>query len=282
MKRQGFSLLELVLVVAVVAVVLTIAVVGIRKNREAAARAHTTNNLKHIVLSIHGFNDAYRKLPPAYEIFPPILDFPASTHVYITPFIESSNFFREYRDNRGKGQWKNYPWPTFQAWDDPTASDGNGVQNYPANLRAFSHKGLNTKFDADMPALAEIEPGSASIPASFTRGTSTTILFATKYARCQDGGSRYAEAPNAKFAAFFGQNAARVPADPSDATATFQLNPNDANCLTSPLMAQSFSSSGISIGMADGSARFLSAGLSAHTWNLALQPTEKIELGDDW
>jgi prepilin-type N-terminal cleavage/methylation domain-containing protein len=281
MKRHGFTLLELAVVLAIVAVVITLCVVGIRRLREAQNQAQTTNNLKQTVLAAHGFHDAYRKLPSAFAVHP-LWDFPFSVHVHLIPFMESNTWFKEFLDKKGKGGTTNFVLPFYLAPGDPTATDGKGIQNYPANLRVFSDKGFNSKYDADMPALAEIEPGSASIPASFARGTSTTILFATKYAKCRDGGSRYAEPPNSKFAAFFGQNATKVRADAAEVTATFQLYPSDADCLTSPLMAQSISSSGISVGLADGSIRFISPSISPRTWNLVLQANEKLEPGDDW
>ncbi|HMF18042.1 MAG TPA: DUF1559 domain-containing protein [Gemmataceae bacterium] len=281
MKRQGFTLLELALVVTIATVVLSLCVVWIRKSRQAVARAQNANNLKQIILAAHSCNDAYKTLPPAYDFYGGT-KISASVHVYLLPFMESNDWFKRYLDQNGKGETSSFKLPFYLAPDDPTAGDGKGVQNYPANLRVFSDKGLNTKFDVDMPALAEIEPGSASIPGTFVRGTSNTILFATKYARCQNGGSRYADAPNSRFAAFFGQNTAKVKAHVSDPTATFQLNPYDPDCVISPLMAQSFSSSGISVALADGNVRLVSPGISPQTWNLALQPNEKMEPGDDW
>ena len=288
LKRQGFSLLELVLVLVMVGVLFSLCVVGIRKTREAAMQTQTHNNLKQIVLSCHGFNDAYKNLPPAFDLpaskwLTGGMNFPASVHVYLTPFIESNPFFKDFVEAKGKGEIRNYTWAVFLAPGDPTATkDGAGIQNFPANLRVFSNKGLKTKFKANMPPLAEIEPGSASLVDSFPDGLANTILFATKYARCRDGGSRYVAAPTSKLAAFFGQNAARMSAHASDQTAAFQLYPTDADCLTSPLMAQSFSSSGISVGLADGSVRMISPTVSPRTWNMALQPNDGMKLGEDW
>src|SRR5207244_2701002 len=92
-------------------------------------------------------------------------------------------------------------------------NNGAAVQNFAANLRAFSDKGYKTPFEANMPPLAAVEPGAASLPKSFPDGTANTIAFITKFAECGDGGSRYAAAPDSKFAAFFGQDAAQGPAD---------------------------------------------------------------------
>src|SRR5262249_42773133 len=126
-----------------------------------------------------------------------------------------------------------------------------GIVNFPANLRVFTTKGNQTEYNKNMPALGALEPGQPSIPRTFTDGTSNTILFATKYGKCGNGGSRYAGAPNTAFAPLFGQNAAKVKAHPSDKTATYQLRPGKDDCCTSPLMAQSFTKAGIQVGLAD-------------------------------
>jgi hypothetical protein len=132
-----------------------------------------------------------------------------------------------------------------------------------------------------MPKLDATEPGNARIPASFPDGTSNTIVFATKLAAAGDGGSRYAAEPNSKFAAFFGQNAATKPADPSNPAATFQLQPTAKDARNSPLMAQSFTKN-LLVGLGDGSVRDVSAAISAETWNRAVHPSDGNVLGDDW
>jgi hypothetical protein len=200
------------------------------------------------------------------------------------PFVGTDNFYTAYLKAEGKGdEVTKAILPPFVSPQDPS-TQGNfaGVSNWAANLRLFSDKGFNTPFDADMPALAAVEPGSASIPRSFPDGTAYTMAFTSKFAECGDGGSRYAAAPDSKFAAFFGQNAAQVPAHPSDVTATFQLAPGKDECSPTPLMGQSFHKSGISVSLFDGSVRQVSSDLSARTWNLVVQPNDNMKPGADW
>jgi hypothetical protein len=133
-----------------------------------------------------------------------------------------------------------------------------------------------------MPPLGPVEPGNQAIPRTFADGTSNTIVFVTKLAVCGDGGSRYAAAPDSAFAAYFGQNAAQKKADPADPRATFQMQPGPGQCLTTPLMAQSMSQTGLSVALADGHVLVVSPNLSPRTWNLLVQPNDGMELGDDW
>ncbi len=133
-----------------------------------------------------------------------------------------------------------------------------------------------------MPELKALEPGMASIPATFPDGLSNTMWLTTKWIVCGDGGSRFASAVNSKTAAFYGQNHATKKANPGHAGVTFQLNPGPQNCLCTPLMAQSYSITGISVGMADGSVRYIHANISPETWNRAVQPNDGQPLGADW
>ena len=250
--------------------------------REAAGNQQTVNNLKQMGLAIHFANDTHRKLPPAYDKFAnsPVA---ASVHVHLMPFVNQNNAYKAYMENQGKGEVATVKIKEFLAPDDPSVKDKTvGIQNFAANLRVFATTGNKTKYDADMPELKATEPGNAAIPRTFTDGTSNTIVFATKYGICGDGGSKYAAEPNSKFAAFFGQNAAKMKAHPSDTTATYQLSPGPKECACSPLMAQSFSKKGLIVALADGSVRTLSPGLSAQTWNCALQPNDGMVLGKDW
>jgi len=289
-KREGFSFAELVVVMLVMVIVIGFLIICIQKLRfndhipgEVNARTITVMNLTQITLACHSFNDVHKRLPPAFGKFGE-MKFPASVAVHLAPFVELDDFYKAYLMGEGKGyEITKAIIPQFLSPQDRTmVNNGAGAQSFAANLRVFSDNGYNTPFDLDMRPMAAVEPGSASIPGSFPDGTSNTMAFVTKFAECGDGGSRYAAAPNSKFAAFFGQNATQVPADPSDVTATFQLAPDKDQCRPTPLMAQSFHKTGIFVTFFDGSLRFVKPTISARTWNLLVQPNDNMPLGDDW
>jgi prepilin-type N-terminal cleavage/methylation domain-containing protein len=279
-RPAGFSMIELLVVLAVLGFLLALLLPAVQKVREAASRAQTQNNLKQMALALHECQDTYKVMPPAYGKFAAAgVKTPHSIHVYLMPFIEQQNVYKEIVQGQGNDR---AVIPTFVSPADPSHPNPAGVQDIAANLRAFSTKGMNTAGDAPMPALGKEEPGAARIPNTFTDGTSNTIVFGTRYGVCGEGGSRYASTPNTNTAAFFGQNPAKVAARPADVTATFLLHPAAGQCVPTPLMAHSFFTSGIDVAMGDGSSRTVSAAISPQTWNAALTPSAGDILGNDW
>jgi hypothetical protein len=291
-RRAGFSFTELLIVMLIMIVFIGFLLICIHKLRmnddvpgAVTARHQTVWNLKQVTLACHSFMDVHKRLPPAFDKFG--TTFAASVHVYLLPLVEQDPLYRRYVQEQGKGDVTNVIVPPFISPQDLTVeeNDGAGVQSFAANLRAFSDIGLKTAFDGDMPPLAAIEPGEARLPESFPDGTSNTMAFTTKFAKCGNGGSRYAAAPDSKFAAFFGQNAAHAPADDWRVwgdRVTFQVQPSESECRPTPLIGQSYSAAGIDVCLFDGSVRRVNPRISPRIWNLVIQPNDGVVLQEDW
>ena len=107
--RPGFTLIEVLMVLAIIAVLIGLLVPAIQRVREAASRASCANNLKQLGLALHTYEDANGCFPPGLvSSGANVCDAEASGFTYLLPFIEETNAQRLYDFNEPWYSRKNY------------------------------------------------------------------------------------------------------------------------------------------------------------------------------
>lgn len=272
--RRAYTLIELVVVVAIVAVLVGLIIPAVQKVRDAAARLQGSNNLKQIGLAIHGYADSRSgRLPVCDGGY-------RSTFYFILPHLEHGNYYAEV-ESRTRSYSSDYVMTMYISPKDPTLTDSRtkrGMASYVYNAQLFT-----PEFSGRL---------ESYLHNSVSDGLSGTVLLTEHYAlNCGNhqflwmistpprvfniDGTDYT--PRRSSFADVGDVVPNVANPPA---LTFQVRPAIADC--DPRVPQTPYTSGLLVGLADGSVRLVNPAVSPRTFWAAVTPAGGEVLGSDW
>ena len=304
---RGFTLIELLVVIAIIAILIGLLVPAVQKVREAANRMTSGNNLHQMTIATANMADSNQGKLPTYGLsFYPNIAQPWSNnngwggpHYHLLPYIEQDTLYKNgatnlnswggqgvfyHAENAGWGPsglssngwayWQSGP-KTYMAPGDPTNPLGNPSGGY----------GMRMSYSYNFDAFGGYSGQSMAYPASFSDGTSQTIGYAEAYSQPQGtyrmlwyGAYTYFQGGSVSLNWNWsvGYTWVTTPQNPP-----YQVRPTPYTS-ASLNMAQSFSNSGLMVGMMDGSTRLVSAAITSTTFLAASTPAQNDILGPDW
>ncbi len=150
-KRDGLTLAELLVVLAILALLIGLFLPAVRRVREPAARISCSNNLKQLMLALYDFESTGKLVPyraagdpesPAERVFPAGCFGPETTPeerlswmVTLLPYLEQDSLYRQF--DFEKGYAGNLPAAqttikTFLCPSGKEGAPGDGVTHYVA------------------------------------------------------------------------------------------------------------------------------------------------------
>jgi prepilin-type N-terminal cleavage/methylation domain-containing protein/prepilin-type processing-associated H-X9-DG protein len=250
-SRRGFTLFELLVVLALLALLLGLLLPAIQKVRQASARFQCVNNEKQILLAMHNYHSASERFPPAVGSVGN-QNVHGTALFFLLPYIEQDNLYKRALNADGTGSpWNDGVYSTpVVIYSCPADATGSPDHRFGGWLASGGY-GLNWLVLGD-------QGGKI---ADITDGTSNTLLIAERYQVCNGTPCGWA----------YDSLGDPAPVFAYASQAKFQVLPAPMQC--DPSVPNSPHVGGINAGMADGSVRFMNQAVSPRTWYYLSTPS---------
>jgi prepilin-type N-terminal cleavage/methylation domain-containing protein len=282
--HRAFTLVEVLVVIAVISVLIGLLLPAVQQVRRAAARMQSLNNMKQQALAVHQHHDANSYLP-----YYNILGYGSgqqgkSVHVQITPFLELGHIAEAY-DVNGLPHDLGYRPPQVAMFIDPLDpsriqefNEDSGYCSYAFNMNVVGRRRADrywidcrTGTCVHGPWASESNLGVKSLVA-ISDGTSNTILLSQRFFACHNGNATTGIACRYHFRG--------TPYRAVYAPDWFpQVGIHPKQCVTG--VAQTNQPS-ILVALCDGSVRAITAEGARSNWFAASTPNGGEVLGGDW
>lgn len=195
-KRRGFTIIDVVVAMAVMALLMSLLMPAVERSREAARKVQCQNNQRQLGLAIANFSGTHGKLPNL-DLVPPVthpagflLSSDVSIHSLLLPYLDQSDIFRELQHQFGDLQFTatgvtsvvntkllSKRISVFECSSDSVPAGGNSYV-----LSCGTSPGLHTNTELHPPdaGLAGYVGGTHNYESLFTDGLSQTVILSER------------------------------------------------------------------------------------------------------